>query len=386
MRLLMVGPFGQVAMRRNIDWAVEHGMDVVVADLPARSPVTFPTRFRVVSLLPPKAGGSVRRLHRHSMLAAQIGALRLRALQRVFQPEVTHSYKLGQYTDMCLRAGLRPLIVSLWGHLSNLLESSASTQDIRWIRRLQAGADVLLVENPNLLPKLSRLTGGNLRIERIALGVDDSVFHPGYEATAAAWRFVLNIPNDTTVLFSPRGWSEISGQHHIMEAFALAYRRVNKPMVLVFVGLARKMNPEYYARQVLDRGVVLGVADAIRWVPQVQHLDMPGLYALADIIINYISIDAYPSTLVEVAACARPVITSAIPAYRSTFIEEFYTLVEPENPQALADAIVEMVVSGPGLWAKRVEQARQAVLAEHRESVQKDRLMALYHQIAAQHA
>lgn len=383
MRVLMVGSWGQVAMRRNIDWAVSHGIDVVVADFPARAPVAPPETFRLTSLVPRRAP---RGLHRHSRLAVQIGALRLAALCRAFQPDVVHSFKLGHYTDMCLRAGLKPLVVSAWSNLSNLLEASATAEDLLWIRRLQASSATLLVENPNLAPILQRLTRDRLSIERIALGVDSSVFHPGYEETAAAWRFVLGIPDDALVLFSPRGWSEIFGQHHIMEAFGLAYHRLNRPMVLVFVGLARKMNPGPYAQRVLDRGAALGVAHAIRWVPQVEHIDMPGLYALADIVVNYKSTDAYPSTLIEAAACARPVITGIIPAYRNTFFEEYFTCVKPENPQALADAIVAIAQTDLAASAGRVQQARQVVLEEHQESVQKERLIDLYQRIVQRRA
>ena len=110
---------------------------------------------------------------------------------------------------------------------------------------------------------------------------------------------------------------------------------------------------------------------------------MPGLYALADIVINYKSADAFPSTLLEVAACARPVITSAIPAYRNTFVEEFFTLVEPENPQALADAIVEMVHTAPEARDLRVQLARQRVIEQYDESTCKQRLLTLYAETAA---
>jgi glycosyltransferase involved in cell wall biosynthesis len=109
---------------------------------------------------------------------------------------------------------------------------------------------------------------------------------------------------------------------------------------------------------------------------------MPGVYALADIVVNYPSSDAFPSTLLEAAACARPVITSAITAYRNTFVEQFCQMVEPENPARLADAIVQIAQTDRARAVARAQQAREAVLAEHEESIQKQRLMALYHQIA----
>ena len=207
-------------------------------------------------------------------------------------------------------------------------------------------------------------------------------FHPGYADKSAAWRFVLDIPSEATVLLSPRGWSEVYGQREIMQAFATAYHKLGRPMVLVFLGVGRIKRPEILAREVLDLGARLGVGHAVRWIPEVPYLDMPGLYNLADIVLNYPSTDAFPSTLLEAAACARPVITSDLPAYRNTFIERCYTRVALENPAALAEAIVHLVSAGPDAWAPAAQQARDIVLAEHGEATQKARLIALYREIA----
>jgi glycosyltransferase involved in cell wall biosynthesis len=95
-------------------------------------------------------------------------------------------------------------------------------------------------------------------------------------------------------------------------------------------------------------------------------------------VLNYPSSDAFPATLLEAAACGRPVITSDLPAYRHTFIERCCTRVPPNDPAALADAIVALVTAGPAAWAVQADQARQAVLAEHDEASQKQRLLALY--------
>jgi glycosyltransferase involved in cell wall biosynthesis len=221
-----------------------------------------------------------------------------------------------------------------------------------------------------------------LQVQCFPIGIDGSLFHPGYADKSAAWRFALDIPLGAIVLLSPRGWSNVYGQREIMQAFAKAYHQLGRPMVLVFLGVGRIKRPEMLAREVLDLGVSLGVGHAIRWIPEVPYDDMPGVYNLADIVLNYPSTDAFPSTLLEAAACARPVITSDLPAYRNTFIERCCIRVAPGNPAALADAIVHLVNAGPDAWAPGAQQARNIVLAEHGEATQKARLIALYRQIA----
>lgn len=52
MRLLMVGPWPAVAMRRHIDWAVEGGIEVCLADIRTPPGIMRPSGFRVVDLLP----------------------------------------------------------------------------------------------------------------------------------------------------------------------------------------------------------------------------------------------------------------------------------------------------------------------------------------------
>ena len=369
-------------MRRHIDWAVENGIEVCVADFLPPDRVILPSSFQFASLLPRRAKAIYQpRIHKTGPRSVRIGALRLQNIVDSFEPHLIHSYMLGVYSEMCLQCEHRPLVVSAWGYLNGLLTKRPTPKDKRWIRRLRNGADALLVENPNLLNALATLTGPPLRLDCFPIGVDGSVFHPGYEEKSAAWRFVLDIPANATVLLSPRGWSEIYGQHHIMKAFALAYHRLDQPLVLTLVGLGRKRNPEAYAQKVLDLGASLGVAHAIRWIPQVPYQDMPGLYALADVVINYPSSDAFPSTLLEAAACARPVITSHLPAYRNTFIAECFRLVEPENPEALADAIVEVIGTASTVWSPRAQTTRDVVLGEYDETVQKQHLMALYSEI-----
>lgn len=387
MRLLMVGPWRADSMRRQIDWAVESGIEVMAADLRPYDQYRFPAAARRAALLPAQSY-AIRRtvLNGQSWPSVMIGALRLRALARVFQPHVIHSYMIGYYTDVCLQAQANPLVVSAWGWLNEMAAGRESPQERQRLRKLRSGAHTLVVDNPNLFGALARMALDPLQVVYAPMGVDSGLFHPGYEETAAGWRFVLDIPPEATVLLSPRGWSATYGQQHIMEAFAQAHRQLDGPLVLVLRGLGRMKRPERLAQEVHDLGVRLGVGHAIRWIPTVPFEDLPGVYALADIVVNYPCRDAFPSTLLEAAACSRPVITSALPAYRNTFIEHFCRLVEPENPAALADAIVEVAHAKRALWAARADEARGVVLAEYEEGLQKQRLIALYRAIAEEQA
>jgi glycosyltransferase involved in cell wall biosynthesis len=163
-----------------------------------------------------------------------------------------------------------------------------------------------------------------------------------------------------------------------MQAFVQAYHRLDYPILLVFLGVSRTKQPEELAREVLALGASTSLSHAIRWIPEVPYHDMPGVYALSDIVLTYPSIDAFPATLLAAAACGRPVITSDLPAYRHTFIQRACTLVPPNDPSALADAIVALVEAGPAAWASQANQARQDVLVDHEEAAQRLHLITLY--------
>ena len=86
--------------------------------------------------------------------------------------------------------------------------------------------------------------------------------------------------------------------------------------------------------------------------------------------------------MVEAAACETPAITAFLPTYRDTFVETACTLVEPGNPAALAEAMVEVVNQPPAERAIRLAEARQIVEREYDDTVIKQRLWTLYAELS----
>jgi glycosyltransferase involved in cell wall biosynthesis len=111
---------------------------------------------------------------------------------------------------------------------------------------------------------------------------------------------------------------------------------------------------------------------------------MPGIYASSDVIVNYPSNDAFPSTLVEAVACGRPVLTVDLPGYRGTFIEKYCTLVAPKQPVALAEAMVKMVNRSPSEHTAHLAEARQVIIEQYDERLAQERLFQLYQDLATQ--
>ncbi len=347
MRILMAGPKRAVAMWRPVTWAAQHGHTVWVVEeedgavyssgLAAAQPLAVPVATLDVAPTDPASRTAE-------------PTRRVQALVDDFQPDLIHAHYLAAASVWCTDAGRHPLIVSAWGALNALLAEAGPGRLSTAAQRILHSADAVIVESPALVTACRPLVSPSTRVELIPLGADMQRFRPDLAAARAGWRKALRIPDEAVVLLSPRGWGSLYHHEQIVEAVAQARPRVHRPVVLVFTKLGRSDASgaaQTYIAQVQQQAAALGLTDLLRWTPSVAYELMPSLYALADVVINYPDSDAFPSTLIEAAACARPIVTAQLPSYRDTFIEEFCTLVPPLQPAVLADAIVEIVNQPP---------------------------------------
>jgi glycosyltransferase involved in cell wall biosynthesis len=124
-------------------------------------------------------------------------------------------------------------------------------------------------------------------------------------------------------------------------------------------------------------------AATVRWLPRIRYGQMPTLYAMVDAVVNYPAADSFGATLVEAAACQAPLITALLPTYRGTFVEAYATLVRPDDPDALAETMVQVVNEAPESREPRLRQARQVVEHEYDDAVIQAQLWELYAELAA---
>lgn len=385
LRLMMVGPTGMTAMQRPVNWMLQQGHEVLLVDYSNWHLDPLPDNGAFAPLYPPAASRTLeqRKKLRANTVARWIIAWRLRHLATVFQPDVVHAHGMSFRTECCVTARVKPLLVSAWGALNFLLTPEvAGTSSTETVKRIVSACERLIVETPLLVDSATDLVMRPPQMDVVPLGVDGTLFCPKVSSRAAAWRFALNIPDDTAVILSPRGWDKVYNQDLVLEAFAAAYHRFRRPVCLAFVALGRGPMALTYFQRCQTRAQELGIQHALRVFPVLPHTQMPDFYAVGDVIVNYPSTDAFPSTLVEAVACQRPIITSRLPSYRGTYIEEFLTLVEPDNPLALADAMLE-AINQPAVDSQaRLANARRAVLDQYSEELAVERLLQIYRELA----
>ncbi len=392
MKILMLAPGTWIHSERSVNCLLENGQDVTLMD----SNDPFPEGrkgYRFIRY--PRSG--VRHYKRFigsrisDKVSLWLTVLQLNLLWRRIKPDVVHVCWLDFRAYHCIKAGMKPLIVSVWGTDVNAhLMPDAHPGEKRIASKALAGADLTVVDAPDMSNKCARLAGREIMTVRVHLGVNTKIFHPGYSEAAAEWRRRLDIQQNAKVIVSIRALSSNYNHHLILDAFAHALARVQSDAALVFK--LYNVLETSYVTALRRRAEELGIESSVRWIEAVPFARLPEMYALADVIINYPSIDTLPVTFMEAAACKRPVITCSLPSYAGSFAEKYFRMVEPQNIIALADAIVEFIHT-PLAERKRADErlaeARQEVEREYDEAFYARRLINIYemlsHRIGQKH-
>jgi len=192
-------------------------------------------------------------------------------------------------------------------------------------------------------------------------GVDVSVFRP-----------VSEPQGEIVVLLAARMlWDKGVGE--FVEAVRLLKRR-GVAFRAVVVGILDEGNPraipESQLRAWHDEGVV-------EWWGR--RDDMPTVLALSHIVVlpTYYG-EGVPKVLLEAAASARPIVTTAIPGCRDVVRDgENGFLVPPKDPRALGDAIATLVAD-PGLRERFGKRGRDIAVDEFRVEKVVEETLAVY--------
>ena len=306
--------------------------------------------------------------------------LRLRILWRRICPTLIHVHWVAEHAHYCVKAGLHPLVLTVWGSdINSHFLPNADPASRRRVSETLAGADLILIDSADMHKKCAELAGRDVPTELFNLGLDTDRFRPGYTEAALEWRHKLSIPADATVLLSMRGWSPLYRHESILEAFVQALPQLKSEAVLVFKILKRaSMERALYEKNMRDLAEKLGVSQMVRWMEEVPLDQLPEIYSFADVILNYPSMDAFPVTFLEAAACECPVISCRLPAYAGTFAEEYFRLVSPDDPNELTDAIVEFLNHNCIVSRRRLSALRQIVCRDYDERIVSERLCNIY--------
>ena len=386
MKILMIAPGSSQHSQRPLNWLLQNEYDVVFMDSVNPYPEGH-ANYQFIPYPEPRLTRYYKWFGKNTAkwLALWTVALPLRLLWEQIKPDITHVHWVDHRAYHCAKAELRPLVLSVWGtDVNQHFLSDAEPENCWIIGQALAYANRVIAETPFMAERCNLLARQKINTEQLSLGVDTKLFRPGYSEAALEWKQRLNVPVEFKVLLSPRAWTRNYGHHLILEAFALARSRLKNNTVLAFLMFNRRSYGDAmsYEKELRCRAEELGITEWIRWINEVSMAILPEVYAFADVVINFPTMDSLPFTLLEVAACERPVITSRMPSYKGTIAEKYFYTVEPDDVTALADAIVHVLNEDPVQRLDMLSRARRVVEQEYNESIFIKHLSSIYKELA----
>jgi L-malate glycosyltransferase len=291
------------------------------------------------------------------------------------RPDVLHAHYVTWYAFAAWLSGFHPYVVTPWG--SDLMVTIPTSRRRRMMGRIALhSADLVTCGSRHLIDVAVAAGARRERTRFIHFGVDTARFTPGTEPVALRAKLDLG---GRRVLLANRAIQSHYRPLVIVEAL------VQLPADVVV--LMTRHNPDMAEFEAVQRRARdLGLADRVRFLPELSDAEMPDLYRLADVVVSIPLTDGGPLTLVEALAAGRPIVATDVSAVRE-WLEDLdpAVLVPVDDIDATADAIRSVLARDPAERADRARRGRAAVLERGDFQRNMEAMESLYLELARRH-
>jgi glycosyltransferase involved in cell wall biosynthesis len=280
-----------------------------------------------------------------------IHARRVKALIEELQPDLVHAMHLTSYGFLGALAGVRPLVLSVWG--TDILAAPRLTPFHRWLTRYAlAHADAITATGLQLATETTRYAPRGTPVTVVPYGVDLDRFAP---RLASAHPEALNEPalspskgrvgqSEPVVLGTTSRLSPEKGIRYLIEGFALLRERFGDRVRLRIAGDTTP-EPGGNDRTSLEAlAKRLGVAGAVEFSGWVAHEALPEFLRSLDIFVLPSIYEGFGVSAVEASAAGLPVVASDVHGIPEV-VRDTKTglLVPPKDPRAIAEACARLI-------------------------------------------
>jgi len=315
-------------------------------------------------------------LKRQTYLAAPLalfaGARRLLAESGRDRYDALHAHWVvpnGAMAWPASRARGLPLVVSLHGSDVFLSEKKGPFRSAARLAFQRASAATACSDD---LATRALALGARAKPEVIPYGVDADEFR-AEPSTGHALRRALGIDGDAVVIFAVGRLVRKKGFEFLLDAVA----KLERKFALVIAGKGDLAN------ELEERAASLGVRDSVELVGNVERAELPGYFAMADIVsVPSVrdaagNVDGLPNVLLEAMASGRAIVASDVAGIPQAIRDGRDGLLVPEkDSEALARAITLLAQSktqrddlGASARARAVETFSWNLVGERFESV-----------------
>jgi glycosyltransferase involved in cell wall biosynthesis len=298
-----------------------------------------------------------------------------------FAPDVLHVHYAGnKLGTMALLSGLRPLVVTVMGgdvqpeqHLAGL-----PALERRNTRRLLTEADLILAKSDALRSEIARFGRFESKTETVRWGVDPELFRARPDE-AAALRARLGLAAGDRVVLSPRLLRPLYNVHLLVEAMP----RVLAAEPAALLVLSQHRADEGYERTLRARVDALGLGARVRFVPRIEHAEMPAWYTLAEVSVNLPFSDGLPQSLFEAMACGTASLLGRLPFYAEAVEDGTHALLSDLTADAVGAALVRLLTDH-SLRRSLADAGRRRVLEVACLPREAERVEGFYERLLAQ--
>ncbi len=302
--------------------------------------------------------------------------LAVRGIYRAVQPHLVHQVALKPVLHGSIAARLagRPPVLNAVAGLGSVF--SAQRKSLRLLRPTIVTALRLLLDRPGQCLVVQNEDDATFFRERRLVHPHRLRLIPGSGVDASAFRPVPEPRSGPIVatVVARMLWDKGIGE---TVAAARLLRGRGVPVVVRLVGAADRDNPNCVPPATLEQWAREGVAEILG-----QRSDIAQVWADSHIAVLASYREGMPRSLLEAAACGRPLIATDAPGCRSLVADGVNgLLVPPGDAAALADAIARLA-EAPELRRRLGAEARRRVETTYADTVILQRFLALYDEIA----
>lgn len=253
------------------------------------------------------------------------------------------------WSSLVARVRTIPLVVNYYNDIAGkgMYSHIASLYNHTLLKSILSHADVIIVNRPHFISPHLTPYSDNIRI--IPPGVDTGYFHP--DPLPLEWDlFFLSVLDK---------YHHYKGLDTLLSA--IAFVKKTYPAVQALIGGTGELLSQYQ-KMASD----LGIRDNVRFAGYIPHDSLQTYYSRSRMFVLPSSdptLEGFGMVTLEAMACGRPVITTPVSGVAHEIERSGAgVLVEPENPEMLAGAILDLM--GDGKKANAMGQAGRELVVE----------------------
>ena len=271
---------------------------------------------------------------------------------RESRPDVvlaTWAYPDGWAAVRLARSHGLPVVVMVHG--SDVRRMDEVPARSRGTREALCAADGVIAVSADLAARVVALGADPDRVLTVLDGVDRTLFNPGDRTQA---RRALGLADDERHLLFIGNLLPVKGVDVLLQACAtLAAQRTDWRLHLVGDGPERA--------RLAAQAQALGIDARVVFHGSRAHAELPEWLRASDLFVLPSRSEGIPNVLLEASACVTPWVASDVGGIPEIVSLGAGTLVPPEQPDALADALARGLDAPPPIPANGPRDRREAV-------------------------